>query len=148
MKQFIRRRPTASMVIAVIALVFAITGGAIAAGSISVGDFTKKTKKKTVGVGKLTYVSVQQTYNTNQPGNFDGYKLTAQCPSGTHPLGGGTKLLSPAYNLSNFFLVSDYLSSTGYTSQFFAGTQTQADVVQVTVSCAVSPAVTGAPPSA
>lgn len=147
MKRFISRRPSPAMVVAVVALILALGGSALAAGTIKLGALTAGAKKKTVGVGKLTYVSVQQTYNTT-PNPDDGYKLTAQCPSGTHPLGGGTKLLSPNWNNSNFFLISDYLSSTGYTSQFFAGSNGQADVVQVTVSCGVSQAVTGSPPSA
>jgi hypothetical protein len=147
MRRMTRRRPSPAMIVAVIALVLALGGTAVAAGTIKLGALTTGAKKKTVGVGKLTYVSAQQTYNTS-PNPLDGYKLTATCPSGTHPLGGGTKLVSPNYNNSNFFLVSDYLSSTGFTSQFFAGSNGQADVVQVTVSCGVSQAVTGSPPSA
>jgi hypothetical protein len=62
-------------------------------------------------------------------------------------LGGGTKLVSPALNLSNFDLITQYPSTTGFTSRFFAGTTAQADVVQVTAVCARSRAVTGAPPT-
>jgi len=147
MRRITRRRPSPAMIVAVIALVLALGGTAVAAGTIKLGALTNGAKNKTVGVGKLTYVSVQQTYNTS-PNPNEGFKLTASCPSGTHPLGGGTKLLSPAFDQSNFFLISDYLSSSGYTSQFFAGSNGQADVVQVTVACAVSRAVTGSPPSA
>ena len=65
-----------------------------------------KRQEETVGVGKLTYLSAQQSYHGNNP--VDGYKLTATCPSGTHVLGGGTKLVSPNYDNSNFFMISDY----------------------------------------
>jgi hypothetical protein len=128
--------------------VFALAGGAIAANKIGLGELSKKAKKKTVGVGKLTYVNTQETYNTS-PNPDDGYKLTAQCPSGTKVLGGGTKLLSPAYGIStNFFIVQEYPSTTGFTSNFFAGTNAQAHTVQVTAVCGVSQSVTGAPPAA
>ena len=147
MKRFIRRRPSPAMIVAVIALVAALGGTAVAAGTIKLGALTNGAKNKTVGVGKLTYVSTQQTYNTS-PNPDDGYKLTANCPSGLHPLGGGTKLVSPNYDNSNYFLITDYLSSTGFTAQFFAGSSGQADVVQVTVACGVSRAVTGSPSGA
>jgi hypothetical protein len=145
MKRFLRM-PSAAMIVAVIALVFALAGGAVAAKKLGLGALSGKAKDKTVGVGKLTYVSAQQTYNVS-PNPDDGYKLTATCPSGLHPLGGGTKLVSPNYDNSNFFLISDYLSTNGFTSQFFAGTAATANTVQVTVACGNSRAVTGAPPS-
>jgi hypothetical protein len=147
MKNVARRRPSAAMIVAVIALVGALGGTAVAAKKIGLGSLSPSAKKKTVGVGKLTYVTTQQTYNTS-PNPTDGYVLTAACPAGTHALGGGTKLVSPNYNNSNFFLAEEFPSTTGFTSRFFAGTSTQADVVQVTAVCGVSQAVTGAPPSA
>ncbi len=45
------------MLIAVIALVVALTGTAIAAKKLSLGALSDAAKNKTVGVGKLTYVS-------------------------------------------------------------------------------------------
>jgi hypothetical protein len=145
MEKLVRRRPSPAMIVAIIALVIALGGTAVAAKKLGLGAFKNGVKNKTVGVGKLTYVTAQQSYTGTNPN--DGYVLTANCPSGTHPLGGGTKLVSPNYNDSNFFLVSDYLSTTGFTSRFFAGTTTTSDTVAVTVSCAVSRAVTGTPPS-
>jgi hypothetical protein len=135
------------MLIAVIAVVLALTGSAFAAKKLSLGALSDGAKNKTVGVGKLTYVTAQQTYNVNQPGGSEPYVLTATCPAGTHALGGGTKLVSPSYPDSSFFLTQDYPSTTGFTSKFFAGSAAQADVVQVVAACARSRAVTGAPPS-
>ena len=99
-----------------------------------------------MGVGKLTYVSVQQSYQAVDPD--DGYLLTANCPQGQNPLGGGVKLLSPNLDQSDYFLVQDYPSPTGWTARFFAGSPSQADVVQVTAICGVSQLVNGSPPSA
>jgi hypothetical protein len=143
--KFRLRRPSPAMIVAVVALVAALTGTAFAA-KLGLGALSGKAKDKTVGVGKLTYVNVQQAYQGSDP--IDGYKLTAPCPPGSTPLGGGTKLVSPAYNLSDYFLVTDYLSANGYTAQFFAGSTTVPDTVQVTVACGKSRAVTGAPPGA
>ncbi len=148
MKRFRNLRlPSAAMIIAVIALVMALGGTGFAAKKLlKLGALSDGAKNKTVGVGKLTYVNAQQTYNTNvQPD--DGNVLTATCPAGTHVLGGGTKLVSPNYNTSNFFLVLDHPSTTGFTSRFFAGSAANPHVVQVTAVCGVSRAVTGAPPS-
>ena len=61
MRRITRRRPSPAMIVAIVALVAALGGTAVAAGTISVGDFNKKTKQKTVGVGKLTYVSTTKT---------------------------------------------------------------------------------------
>jgi hypothetical protein len=146
MKRF-RNMPTAAMIVAVIALVLALGGTGFAAKKLlKLGAFSDGAKNKTVGVGKLTYVSAQQSYNTS-PNPPDGYKLTATCPAGTHALGGGTKLVSPAWNQSSFFLIEEYPSTTGFTAQFFAGSNTQTDTVQVTAACGISRAVTGAPPA-
>jgi hypothetical protein len=145
MKRFLRM-PSPAMLVAVIALVFALAGGAYAA-KLGLSALSKGAKNKTVGVGKLTYANVTQTYNISQPGAFDGYKLTATCPTGTRVLGGGTKLLEEDYTSTNYFLVEDYPTTTGFTSHFFAGTATDPDTVQVTAACGVSRAVTSAPPA-
>jgi hypothetical protein len=147
MKRF-RNLPTAAMIIAVIALVFALGGTGFAAKKLlKLGAFADGTKNKTVGVGKLTYVSTQQSYDsTADPSG--GYSLTALCPANTRAIGGGTKLISDTYSNGNYFFVNDYPSTTGFTSRFFAGAGGDpADVVQVTAVCAVSRAVTGAPPA-
>jgi hypothetical protein len=49
--------PGAAIIISVIALVFALAGGAVAAKKLSLGALSDGAKNKTVGVGKLTYVT-------------------------------------------------------------------------------------------
>jgi hypothetical protein len=129
------------MIVAVIAVVFALAGTAIAAGTISVGDFTKKTKKKTVGVGKLTYVTnVQSVTHTS---GIELRTVTATCPSGLHPIGGGIKL-DP--DDAGVWVADSYLTTTGYKGTAFNG-NTDPATATVVVACAVSQAVTGAPPT-
>jgi len=144
MKRFISRRPSPAMVVAAIALVAALGGTAVAAGTISVGDFTKKTKKKTVGVGKLTYVT---TTTVDDDDNFTptSFKTaTATCPSGTQVIGGGIKGEHPDQD----FVFDSYPTATGWSGRVFAnnggGTTS---TFTTTAICAVSPSVTGAPPS-
>ena len=147
MRKVLKRRPSAAMIVALIALIVALGGTAVAAKKLGLNALSTGAKKKTVGVGKLTYVTAQQTYSADQPPGFNGYFLTANCPPGTHALGGGTKLASPAYANSSFFLVEDYPSSGGFTSHFYAGAPSQADTVEVTAACGVSTAVAGSPPA-
>jgi hypothetical protein len=145
MKKVVRRRPSAAMIVAIVALVVALGGTAVAAKKLGLGSLAPSAKKKTVGVGKLTYVTTQQSYST-QPNPNDGYTLTATCPTGTHVLGGGIKLVSPNYNnTGNFFVYDQYLSTTGFTARFYAGSSSQTDTVAVDASCGVSQAVTGSP---
>ena len=147
MRKVVRRRPSAAMIVAAIALVVALGGTAVAAKKLGLHALSSGAKKKTIGVGKLTYVTAQQTYSADQPPGFNGYFLTASCPPGTHALGGGTKLESPLYANSSFFLVEEYPSSAGFTSHFYAGAPSQSDTVQVTAACGVSRAVTGSLPA-
>ena len=89
-------RPGAAMVIAVIALVFALAGGAVAAKKLSLGALSYNAKNKTVGVGKLIYVQNTQSVNTNPPPvQQNGRTITALCPQGTTVLGGGAKTATP-----------------------------------------------------
>lgn len=142
MKKLIPGRPSPAMVIAVIALVFALTGGAIAAAGIGLGDLTKKAKKKTVGVGKLTYVS--SPVSISQTTGDELRTVTADCPSGLRAIGGGIKLEPDD---ADVWVDDSYLTTTGYKGSVFNGNNDPATAT-VVVACAASQAVTGAPPSA
>jgi hypothetical protein len=145
MKQALRRRPSAAMIVAALALIVALGGTAVAAKKLGLNSLSRSAKKKTVGVGKLTYATAQQTYTGNPPP--EGYMLTATCPGGTHALGGGAKVASGYAPNFTFSLIEDYLSTNGFTARFYAGDTGVSDTVAVTASCGVSQAVTGAPPS-
>ena len=146
MRKVARRRSSAAMVVAVIALVMALVGSAVAAKKLGLGSLSANAKKKTVGVGKLTYATTQQTYTGSNPP--EGYVLTATCPGGTRVLGGGAKVASGYAPNFTFSLIESYLSANGFTARFYAGDTGVADTIAVTVSCAVSQAVTGSPPAA
>jgi hypothetical protein len=143
MKRFVSQRSSAAMVVAVIALIAALAGTAVAAKKLGLNALSPSAKKKTVGVGKLTYVTAQQSYTGSNP--LEGYVLTATCPGGTHVLGGGARVASGYAPNFTFSLIEDYLSTNGFTARFYAGDTGVTDTVAVTASCGVSQAVTGSP---
>lgn len=140
MKKLIPGRPSPAMIVAVIALVFALTGAAYAA-TIGLSDLTKKAKDKTVGVGKLTYVS---TTTSIPPLTGDELRtVSANCPGGLRPIGGGIKL-EP--NDADVWTDDSYPTSAGWTGTVFNGNSDPANAT-VTVACAVSRVVTGSAPN-
>jgi hypothetical protein len=143
MRKLVRRRPSPAMIIAVIALVLALTGGAFAAAKqIKLGRLTDGAKNKTVGVGKLTYVT---TTTPIPPGTPDEVlvPVSATCPGGLKPIGGGIKR---GANVVQFSIADSYPTATGW-----AGTveneSTNSQTATTIVACAPSRVVTGSPPS-
>jgi hypothetical protein len=136
MKKVLRRRPSAAMIVAVIALVAALGGTAVAAKKLGLGVLSNGAKNKTVGVGKLTYVTV-----TSQAVQEEQKLQPANCPSGLHPIGGGIKLSHP----NDSFVGESYPTATGWAGTGFFQNPTQS--ATVTAICATSRAVTGAPPN-
>jgi hypothetical protein len=126
------------MLIAVIALVIALGGTAVAAKKLSLGALSDGAKNKTVGVGKLTYVTT--TTNATQP---QQRVSPAACPSGYNVIGGGIKVSNPSSVTS--FVVDSYPTTTGWDGHVFFTAATQ--TATTTAICAKSRAVTGAPPS-
>jgi hypothetical protein len=139
MKKILSRRPSSAVIIAIIALVVALTGTAVAGG----GFLTKKkfNKFKSHAVQSLTYVnssvSVPQSI-----GSVDYTKVSASCPAGLHPVGGGVSL-SP--NDSSLWWGDGYLTATGYAAHVFNGLTSPATATAtVTVAC-VAGSASGAP---
>jgi hypothetical protein len=131
-------RPSAAIIIAVIALVFALGGGAIAAKKLSLGALSGNAKNKTVGVGKLTYVNT--TTNAVQPNQRVN---PAACPAGFNVIGGGIRVSNPSDVTS--FVVDSYPTSIGWDGHVFFTNANQ--TATTTAICAKSRAITGAPPN-
>lgn len=118
MRKLIRRRPSPAMIIAIVALVAALGGTAIAGGGFL--PKTKFTKFKQQAVkGPITYVNQTQSVNTTT--STTGVNITATCPGGFHPVGGGAKS-STSSETSSFFIENSYPSASGWTALVFAGT--------------------------
>jgi hypothetical protein len=141
MRNLLRRRPKGAMIVAVVALIVALSGSAIAAELIGLGDLTKKAKDKTIGVGKLTYVS---TTTSIPPLTGDELRtVSANCPGGLRAIGGGIKL-EP--NDADVWTDDSYPTSAGWTGTVFNGNSDPATAT-VAVVCAVSRVVTGSAPN-
>ena len=135
MKRLFSRRPSAAMIVAIIALVAALAGTAVAGA-----PFLKKSKFKKfkrTAVTRLTYVNNTVTVPNN---NTDFTTVSASCPVGLHPVGGGVKLTPPD---GSFWWDDGYLTASGYVSKINNDSGT-ARTALVTVSC-VNANATGTP---
>lgn len=101
------RRPNAAMIVAIVALVAALAGTAVAGG----GFLTKKAFNKTA-VQKLTYVNSTQPVPSTATDTF--VTVSAGCPKGLRPVGGGVKLSPDDHDL---WWDAGYLTATGYAAK-------------------------------
>ena len=128
------------MVIAIVALVAALAGTAVAGG----GFLTKKKFKNQAVRGPVTYVT------TNTSDVDDGFTptsfqtATATCPAGTHVIGGGIKGQFPDTD----FIFDSYPTATGWSGRVFAnhGAGTTSTFT-TTAICATVKNVSGTPPA-
>lgn len=136
MRKVLRRRPSPAMIVAIVALVAAMAGSAVAGSKFLP---SKKFKKfKSTAVTRLTYVNTTQTVPVGSGSDFT--TVSANCPSGFHPVGGGVKL-TPSNQ--NFWWDDGYLTPTGYASKI-ANNSAESRTALVTVVCVAANA-TGAP---
>ncbi len=142
MKKLIPGRPSPAMIVAVVALVFALAGTAVAAKKLGLSALKDGAKNKTVGVGKLTYVTTTTTATNPDP--TDGTPAVADCPSGLKVIGGGIKGEDP----DSDFIFDSYPTTTGWKGHVYAGGGVGVSrTFTTTAICANSRVVTGAPPS-
>jgi hypothetical protein len=140
MKKLLRRRSGAGLIVAVIALVLALTGGAVAAQKLGLGSLSDGAKNKTVGAGKITYVV--NTANATTDHQF----VSVNCPSGLHAIGGGIKVSHPGVDTSNAsWVIDSYPTVAGWAGHVFFTDESQS--ATTTAVCGVSRVVTGSPPN-
>jgi hypothetical protein len=132
MKRLLKRRPSPAMIIAIVALVAATAGTSYAA--IGLGALSDGAKNKTVGVGKLTYVTT-----TAGPLIGAAAAVSATCPGGLNVIGGGIKSSNPSASQID----DSHPTSTGWAGHVVGNGNTYT----TTAICAKSRVVTGAPPS-
>ena len=155
MRKLIKRRPKAAMIVAIIALVAALGGTAIAGGGLVTTTKFKKFKQNTntqlsqTVKGPITYVNATQSVNTTTaPATANGITITAACPAGQHAVGGGAKSSTPSAQ-SGLFVENSYPSATGWTATVFAGfgpAPGTAENITVTAVCEGGNS-SGAPPA-
>jgi hypothetical protein len=146
MKKVLQRRPSAAMIVAMIALIAALAGTAIAGG----GFITKKKFNNringinaTIGTtlrGPLTYSSV--TVNV-PPTGAGGQDVAAPCPPGTQPTGGGIKVSNDTAEIVN----DSHVTSTGWAGTVFNVSATVTHTATTTAICAVVASTAGSRPA-
>jgi hypothetical protein len=127
------RRPSAAMIVAVIALVAALAGSAYAGGVLT----TKKFKNQAVR-GPLTYAT--STVGVPNTGfGSPGATVSSSCPAGTHVVGGGIKLADK----DNEFVNDSYPTVAGWAGTVNANANGL--TANITAICATVKNVSGAP---
>lgn len=127
-KHLARQGP--AMVIAVIALFAALGGTSYAKKKLGLGALTPVAKINTVGVGPLTYATSTLSV---APTGSGGLTVSAVCPTGTYPVGGGIRVFNDATMLVN----DSHPIAGGWAGTVF-NSGTVAANASVTVACASS----------
>jgi archaellin len=154
MRRILSRRPSPAIIIAIVALVAALAGTAIAGGGFVTKTKFKKFKQSTNTnlsskvSGPITYVNQTQSVNTNTGTSTNGVNITAACPAGQHAVGGGVKSALTSQQ-SGLFVEYSYPSASGWTANVFAGTGAPPGTPeQITVTAVCEGGTTsGTPPS-
>jgi hypothetical protein len=138
MKKVLSRRPSPAVIIAVVALVAALGGTAVAGG----GFLTKKKFKNQALRGPVTYAtSSVDVPSTNGGTGSSGFTASSSCPPGTHAIGGGVRLSNEADQYVN----DSYPTASGWAATIYNGNDSTLPV-SVTAICATAKNVSGAPP--
>jgi hypothetical protein len=127
MRKFISRRSSPAIIIAIVALIAALAGTAVAGGGFLPKTKFQNYKKNnnaavsTKVAGPITYVNATQSVNTNTGVATNGVNITAPCPAGQHAVGGGVKP-NVSSQTTGLFITATYPRATGWTANVFAGT--------------------------
>ncbi len=125
------RRPSGAMMVAIVAVLIALGGTAVAGSGIPLKAFSNKTKTQTVGVGPLTYV---KTFAVIPPTSSNGLDVAAACPAGTTVIGGGIQVSSDSAELVN----DSFPSGTSWLGTVINTSSTVTHSATTTAICATS----------
>jgi hypothetical protein len=146
-RRILKRRPSGAMMVAIVALVAALAGTAVAGGGfVTKKKFNKKitalnTSVSTKVGGPLNYVSVTANIPVNNQAGSAGTDVAAACPPGSAPTGGGIKLSNDVVEFVN----DSHPTAAGWAGTVFnAGTVTHQ--ATVTAICAIA-STTGSRPA-
>jgi hypothetical protein len=145
MKRFKIRRPSAPMIFAIVALVIALGGTAVAGG----GFLTKKKFNKFKSTAITAPVSYVVT-DKSVPGGGTYTNVAATCPAGTKVVGGGIKIPNPSSGTTGpaAFLDDSYPTQTGWAGHVVNGNPAATTVTATTIAIgAIVPSTAGAPPA-
>jgi hypothetical protein len=147
MKRF--RMPKPGTLVAVIALIFAVTGTAVAAGQLRLADFEGSSRDRLAGTGVIQYAA--QPYNTGTSASFSDLKTySVKCELSKKATSGGFKWTGATPPKQGDFQVLDqYPNGGGYVVRIYikpAGTA-ENQPLSVYSNCVKSRQQNGVPPS-
>jgi hypothetical protein len=147
MKRF--RKPGPGTLLGVIALVFAVTGTAMAAGSLTLGAFEPSSRDRLAGTGVIQYAS--QAYDTGTSANFNDVKsYSVSCELAKKATAGGFKWTGTnPPNPGDFQVLDQYPTGGGYVVRLYIKPNGTAEhqALSVYANCVKSRQQTGVPPS-
>ena len=138
-KRVIQRRPSAAMIVAVVALIAGLTGTAVAGSKfLSTGKFQtfkKNTNSRIASTvkGPIAYSPVTVSIPPTPAGN-PGTDISAPCPTGTVPTGGGIKVDNDVVELVN----DSHPSTVGWSGTVKNTSPNVTHAATVTAICASS----------
>jgi hypothetical protein len=135
MKRIRVKRPSVGMIIAVIALIAALGGTAVAGGVLT----TKKFKNQAVR-GPVQYATSTVTLASSPTAQN---KVAVICPTGTAVLGGGVKIETPS---GGAFINDEYPIAGGYAGTVFNAAGVN-KLVTTVAACATVKSILGTPPA-
>jgi hypothetical protein len=139
MKKILSRRPSPAVIVAVVALIVALTGTAVAGG----GFLTKKKFQKQAVRGPVQYVTTSTAVPIDTPGDY--VAVSASCPAGTKAVGGGIKIPDPGVN-GGAYVTDAYVTTTGYAGHV-TNNSTTPTTATITANCVTVRSSTGSPPA-
>ena len=129
-------RPSPTLIVAVIALIAALGGTAVAGGFL-----TKKKFQNQAVRGPVTYSTISAIIPPT-PGGSGGTDIAAPCPPGSQVVGGGIKVGNDVVEIVN----DSHPTLAGWAGTVFNGGAIN-HTAQVTAICAVVKTTTGTRPS-
>jgi hypothetical protein len=127
MARIIKRRPSAAMIVAIIAVVLATAGTSIAA--VTLAGFAKGARIATFGAGPLVYSSSNQFVPANTARN-----ITVGCPPKLEAVGGGIRVSTGAQVIEG--VVDSYPTNSGWAGTVSTIGSSESHTAVITAICA------------
>ena len=146
MKRF--HMPSPGVILGVIAVVIALTGTAIAAGSLTLGSFTPDSRDRLAGTGVIQFAS--QSYNTGDVTAPRQLKtFTVQCELAKKATAGGFKWTGNPPPPAAYKYLDSYPNGGGFVVRLYIEDNSQAEnqPLSVYANCVKSRKQNGVPPS-
>ena len=143
------RMPRPGTLLGVIAIVFAVTGTALAAGTLKLADFDNSSRDRLAGTGVIQFAA--QAYNTGTVASINDIKTySVQCELSKKATSGGFKWTGATPPKAGDFQVLDqYPNGGGYVVRIYIKPNATAENQQLSVfsNCVKSRVQNGTPPS-